>query len=199
MTEPHHQLSLIDRLPLASWRIAVACAALLGVGYAASGDLWAEGLAEQAGVATVLTYFLLAFAGLVRPATSWSWVRGGLATLLVLVALATWLVLDGDGESRGTVLLALVVPALVVLDYAAIGRDPGERWWPLSWVALPLAYLVYAVTADVTRYDVLDPSAPDRLALSGFLAAGLVIGFLLRTLVVARLSAYARDISPSGR
>lgn len=190
---------LIDRLPLASWRLLVASAALLGVGYAAAGDLWTEGLAEQAGLATTGSYFLLTGVGLARPRTSWSWWRGGLATVLVLVALTTWLVFDAGTGSRSAVLLAVVVPLLVVVDYLAVGRDPGHRWWPLSWVALPVAYLVYAVSADVTRYDALNPAAPDRLVLLGFLGVALVIGLLLRTLVVVRLSAYARDISSSGR
>ena len=191
---------LIDRLPLASWRLVVACSGLLGVGYAAQHtDLWWEGLSQQASLATAVVYFVLAGVGLVRPHTSWSWVRGGLATLLVLVAVGFQLLLTGDLGSRDSLLEHLVTPVLVVVDYLVVGRDVGRRWWPTSWLVLPAGYLVYAISADVTRYDVLDPNAPDRLGLLGVLLVALAAGHVLWGLARARLSAYARDISASGR
>ncbi|MGH3361728.1 MAG: hypothetical protein ACRDOM_04645 [Nocardioides sp.] len=198
--DPADQPGLIDRLPLASWRLVVACSGLLGVGYAAQHvDLWWEGLSQQASLATALLYFALAGVGLVRPQVSWSWLRGCLATLLVLVAVGFQLVLDGDLGSRDALLEHVVTPVLVVVDYLVVGRDGGRRWWPASWLVLPAGYLVYAITADVTRYDALDPNAPDRLGLLGVLLLALAVGFVLWGLVRARLSAYDRDISASGR
>lgn len=191
---------LIDRLPLASWRLVVACSGLLGVGYAAQHvDLWWEGISELASLATAVVYFALAGVGVIRPHTSWSWVRGALATLLVLVAAGFQLLLSGDLGSRDSLLLHLVTPVLVVADHLLVDRDPGRWWWPASWLVLPAGYLVYAVSSGVTRYDALDPNAPDRLGLLGVLLVALAVGYLLRTLVGARLSAYDRDISASGR
>ncbi len=167
----------------------VACCGLLGVGYAAQYvDLWWEGLSQQASLATALVYFALAGVGLVRPHTSWSWLRGGLATLLVLVAVGFQLLLSGDLGSRDSLLEHLVTPVLVVVDYLVVGRDAGRRWWPASWLVLPAGYLVYAISSDVTRYDALDPNAPDRLGLLGVLLVALAIGYLLWGLVRARAS-----------
>ena len=188
---------LIARLPLASWRLFVATCAVLGVGFAATElDLWWEGLSQQASVLTAFVYFALAGAGLLRPETEWAWLRGAMSTLLVLVGGAYLTLMSGDLTEPWSLLEHVVVPILVVVDYLVVGRTRGRWWWPATWTALPLAYLVYYVYGDVLLYDFLDPYAPDYQAtVVGFLAATVAIGFLLLALARARQSTYDRDIS----
>jgi hypothetical protein len=191
---------LVSRLPLATWRLFIASCSTLGVGYAASAlDLWWEGLGPQATVATVVVYFTLAWVGLARPGTSWPWLRGGLATTLALAA-AAYLYDGGSVDAPWSLLGHVVVPALVVADYLAVGRTPGRWWWPLTWTLLPLAYLVYYAGAGLLFYDFLDPLGTYyQLAALGVLLAAVAIGFVLFGLAGGRQSSYDRDISLSGR
>jgi len=190
----------ISRLPLASWRLFVASCATLGVGNAAADlDLWWEGLGVQAGLATIAVYFSLAWLGLVRPATSWPWLRGGLATTLLL-ATAAQLFEGGSVTSAWSLLVHIVVPALVAADYVFVGRAAGRWWWPLTWAVLPLVYLVYYAGAGLLVYDFLDPfGAYYQVAVLGFLLAAVAIGFVLFGLAGSRQSSYDHDISLSGR
>jgi uncharacterized membrane protein YfhO len=191
---------VISRLPLASWRLFVCCCAILGVGNAAAAlDLWWEGLGVQASVAVIVVYFCLAWVGLARPATSWAWLRGGLATSLVL-ATAAQLFEGGSMTSAWSLLVHVVVPVLVVADYLLVGRTVGRWWWPLTWALLPLLYLVYYAGAGVLAYDFLDPfGSYYQLAVLGFLLFGVAIGFVLFGLAGGRQSSYDHDISLSGR
>lgn len=192
--------SLVTRLPLASWRLFIASCATLGVGYAAaSQDLWWEGLGVQAAVAVIGVYFVLAWAGLARPSTSWAWLRGGLATTLLL-ATGARLFEGGSVSSTWSLLVHVVVPVLVGSDYLLVSRVSGRWWWPLTWALLPLLYLVYYVGAGLLVYDFLDPfGAYYQLAVLGFLLAAVAIGFVLFGLAGGRQSTYDRDISLSGR
>ncbi len=192
--------SVISRLPLASWRLFVAGCAALGIGNAVAAlDLWWDGLGVQACVAVMFAYFALAWVGLVRPSTSWPWLRGGLATTLVLAAGAQ--LLDGGSMTAAwSLLVHVVVPVLVGADYLLVGRTTGRWWWPLTWALLPLAYLVYYAGAGLLVYEFLDPFGSDyQLAVLGFLVAGVAIGFVLFGLAGGRQSTYDRDISLSGR
>jgi len=122
-------------LPLASWRLFLASCAILGLGNAASSlDLWWEGLGVQACVAAMLVYFALAWVGLVQPATSWAWWRGGLATTLLL-ATAAQLFEGGSLTSAWSLLVHVVVPVLVTADYLLVGRTAGRWWWPVTWTS----------------------------------------------------------------
>jgi hypothetical protein len=192
--------NVIPRLPLASWRLFVASCAMLGVGNAAvARDLWWEGLGVQACGAVVVVYFPLAWVGLVRPATSWPWLRGGLATTLVLAA-AAQLFEGGAMTSAWSLLVHVVVPVLVGADYLLVGRVTGRWWWPLTWALLPLGYLVYYAGAGLLVYDFLDPfGAYYQLSVLGFLLAAVAIGFVLFGLAGGRQSTYDPDISLSGR
>jgi hypothetical protein len=191
---------VIPRLPLASWRLFVASCAMLGIGNAAAAlDLWWEGLGVQACGAVVVVYFALAWMGLVRPETSWPWLRGGLATTLVLAA-AAQLFEGGSMTSAWSLLVHVVVPVLVAADYLLVGRTTGRWWWPLTWALLPLVYLVYYAGAGLLVYDFLDPfGAYYQLSVLGFLLAGVAIGFVLFGLAGGRQSTYDHDISLSGR
>ena len=191
---------MVSRLPLASWRLFVASCATLGVGNAAAAlDLWWESLGVQASAAVMIVYFCLAWVGLARPATSWPWLRGGLATTLVL-ATASQLFEAGSLTSAWSLLVHVVVPALVGADYLFVGRTIGRWWWPLTWALLPLIYLVYYAGAGLLVYDFLDPfGAYYQLAVLGFLLAAVAIGFVLFGLAGGRQSTYDHDISLSGR
>ena len=192
--------SVVSRLPLASWRLFVASCATLGVGNAAAAlDLWWEGLGVQASAAVMVVYFSLAWVGLARPATSWPWLRGGLAMTLVLAA-AAQLFEGGSMTSASSLLVHIVVPVLVGADYLLVGRTAGRWWWPLTWAVLPLTYLVYYAGAGLLVYDFLDPfGSYYQLAVLGFLLAGVAIGFVLFGLAGGRQSTYDHDISLSGR
>jgi len=192
--------SVVSRLPLASWRLFVASCATLGVGNAAAAlDLWWEGLGVLASAAVMVVYFSLAWVGLARPATSWPWLRGGLAMTLLLAA-AAQLFEGGSMTSAWSLLVHIVVPALVGADYLLVGRTTGRWWWPLTWAVLPLIYLVYYAGAGLLAYDFLDPFGTYyQLAVLGFLLAGVAIGFVLFGLAGGRQSTYDHDISLSGR
>jgi hypothetical protein len=182
---------VIARLPLASWRLVVATCALVGVGFAARDlDLWWQGLSQQACVATAVVFYALAVTGLVRPTAHWAWVRGALATTLVLVAGGYGVLMGGGLGEPWSLLEHVVTPLLVVADVVLVSRASGPWWWPLTWPALPVAYLVYYVYGEVVLYDFLDPYAADyQVTVLGFLLATLAIGFALNSLVRARLSA----------
>ena len=190
----------ISRLPLASWRLFVASCATLGVGNAAVAlDLWWEGLGVQASVVTLVVYFSLAWIGLVRPAISWPWLRGGLATTLLLATAAQFFE-GGSMTSAWSLLVHVVVPVLVAADYLFVGRAAGRWWWPLTWAVLPLVYLVYYAGAGLLVYDFLDPfGSYYQLAVLGFLLSAVAIGFVLFGLAGGRQSTYDHDISLSGR
>jgi hypothetical protein len=187
-------------LPLASWRLFLAACATFGLGNAAASlDLWWEGLGVQACVAVVLVYFALAWAGLVRPTTSWAWMRGGLATTLLL-ATAARLFEGGPMTPAWSLLVHVVVPVLVTADYLVVGRTAGRWWWPVTWALLPLLYLVYYAGTGLLVYDFLDPfGSYYQLAVLGFLLAAAAIGFVLFGLAGGRQSTYDHDISLSGR
>jgi len=187
-------------LPLASWRLFVASCATLAVGNAAAAlDFWWEGLGVQACVATLVVYFPLAWVGLVRPTVSWRWLRGGLATTLVLAA-AAQLFEGGSVTSAWSLLVHVVVPVLVGVDYLFVGGKNGRWWWPLAWAVLPLLYLVYYAGAGLLVYDFLDPFGTHyQLAVLGFLLSAVAIGFVLFGLARGRQSTYAHDISLTGR
>ena len=191
---------LVSRLPLASWRLFVACCASLAVGYASAAlDLWWEGLGVQASVAVMLAYFCLAWVGLARPATSWPWLRGGLATTLLLAS-AAQLFEGGSFTVAWSLLVHIVVPVIVAGDYLLVGRTAGRWWWPLAWALLPLVYLVYYASAGLLVYDFLDPFGTYyQVAVLGFLLAAVAIGFVLFGLAGGRQSTYDHDISVSGR
>jgi hypothetical protein len=191
---------MVSRLPVASWRLFVASCATLAVGNTATAlDLWWEGLGQLVVVAVALVYFVLAWVGLARPGRSWPWLRGALATTLLLAVAAHFY--DGGALSEPWALLVhAVVPVLVVADYLAVGRTVGRWWWPLTWALVPLAYLVYYAGSGLLFYDFLDPfGSYYQLAVLGFLLAGVAIGFVLFGLAGGRQSTYDHDISLSGR
>ena len=117
----------------------------------------------------------------------------GAVVLYVVVAGVVWnlyLTKMSMGYTPANTLLHVVVPALALIDWLAVGRSQGDvRWWqPFAWLVYPAAYLVLAL-AILNRagrrapYYFLDPERVGMLGVAvnvGVLAAGfLVLGYLL--------------------
>lgn len=184
---------MIERLPRASWWLVVATCGLFGFGLAAQRfeHAW-QGAGQLASLGAGLAYFVLALVSIVRAGTEWAWLRGALATTLVVVG-GSYVVLVGGDTAHGYSLLEhVVVPLLVVVDYVVVAGTPGRRWWPLTWLLLPLAYLVYYVSDELVLYDFLDPYSPGyRGTVLEYLLAATLIGYVLWGLRRALISARA--------
>ena len=117
----------------------------------------------------------------------------GAVVLYVVVAGLIWnrfLVDLSMGYTPANVLLHIVVPALVLIDWIAIGHSQGRvRWWqPVAWLIYPAAYLglAIAVLNNLGRrapYYFLDPGSIGAAAVAGnvvILGLGfLALGYLL--------------------
>ena len=80
----------------------------------------------------MVVYFSLAWVGLARPATSWPWLRGGLATTLLLASSGAAL-RRGSMTAAWSLLVHLVVPVMVGAGLPAGGpnrRAGGGGRWP---------------------------------------------------------------------
>ena len=119
--------------------------------------------------------------------------NSGHQEVYVVVAGLVWnLFLTGRsmGYTPANLLLHVVVPALALVDWFAIGRDDRVvRWWqPIAWLAYPAAYgaLAFLVLNSAGRrapYYFLDPTSvgvPTVLVNCGLLlSCFLGIGYLL--------------------
>jgi hypothetical protein len=128
----------------------------------------------------------------------------GAVVLYVVVAGVIWnLFLTGHsmGYTPANVLLHLVAPMLVLVDWFLVGHRYGRvRWWqPIVWLAYPAAYaaLALAVLNNAGRrapYYFLDP---DSVGLAGVVLnisvlAGCVLAVGYTLLAVNRAVATAR-------
>ena len=186
-----------------AWWLVPALSGLVGYLLSVSdfgGDLTA--LSQEASLATLAGYAAAAALG---PGAAALWVRGALATLLGLVG-GTWLfLLGGDYAQAWSLFEHLLTPLLVIGDVLLLSPLLGDRtrarwWWTLTWLALPLAYLVAYVVGDFALYDFLDPGESAFVpTVLGFLAGTLVWAAVLlvvrNALVSPEHSAYSRDIS----
>ncbi|HEV7649634.1 MAG TPA: hypothetical protein VGP26_15930 [Actinophytocola sp.] len=190
-----HPASTSQRWLLTAWRLLVAASALVGFGYAVTTfvEPW-HALSQQASLLTGVVYLGLAvFAG--RSEEVATWLRGGMAVLLVLVCVTYLTLISGDLHTTASLFEHLVTPLVVLADWAVVGRTVGLRWWfPLSWVVFPLAYLIYFVLADVQLYrNFLDPtSASFGLTVLEFMLALVVAGYVLYGAARLRSSAAVR-------
>ena len=128
----------------------------------------------------------------------------GAVVLYVVVAGVIWNLFLVDlsmGYTPANVLLHIVVPALVLIDWIAIGHSQGQvRWWlPLAWLSYPAAYLGLAIEVlnNLGRrapYYFLDPGSIGATAVASnvvILAFGiLTLGYLLSG--VGRVAVKAR-------
>ncbi len=173
-----------DAIPptrLTLWRLTVAASGLAGVWLASREyDVWWTALSQQGSLAVGIAY--LAFVACPslatgRLQTASSWLRGALATLMVLIAVAFAVMQHGNGFDAYSIFEHVVTPALVVTDYLIVGSNRVEtRWWhALSWLLPPTAYLVYYVAADLSVYVALDTSRPTLFTTNLALLLGLLL------------------------
>ncbi|GAA1223068.1 hypothetical protein GCM10009676_00380 [Prauserella halophila] len=166
------------------WRLLVAGCALYGVGNATGWNENFEALSQLASLFAGIVYLgLLAyplFTGGRRHEPRSPWLRGATTVLLLLVAGVYFGLLGGDADHLP--FEHIVTPLLVFVDWCAVGRNQAAtRWWhPLTWIALPLVYLVYYLAAGLNLYAFLD-SGDDGFAgmLAMLLVAVIAAGYVL--------------------
>lgn len=137
--------------------------------------------------------------------------RGGIrgaVVLYVVVAGIIWNLLLTDysmGYTPANILLHIVVPALVTVDWLVIGRGQRTiRWWqPLVWLIYPAAYVMLALLVLNTAgrrapYYFLDPDSVGMVVVVtniGLLAVFiLVLGYGISAIGRPRRA----NIRPSG-
>jgi hypothetical protein len=175
------------------WRLLVALTAVSGVVLAAQRyDVWWTALSQLANLAVATGFLLLAFREPRSP-----WLRGALASVMLLVALAYLPMANGNLTQPWSVLEHVVTPTLVVLDFLVRGDNQHRvRWWhPLSWLVAPAAYLAWYVASDLAVYDALDPARPGVF--------GAQVAVLLAVLLASGYACYGfgarqRRYVPSG-
>jgi hypothetical protein len=151
---------------LTSWRLTVAASGLAGVWLASRQyDVWWTALSQLGSLVVGVCY--LAFAaypgldrGRLEPMAAW--LRGALATLMILVAVGFLVMQHGNMVDAYSIFEHLVTPILVVTDYLVVDKNQAwVRWWhPLSWLLAPTAYLASYVAGDLRVYGDLDTSRP---------------------------------------
>ena len=117
------------------WCLLIAASAAAGVALAAQEyAVWWIALSQLANLAVVAGYVALA----VREPES-PWLRGALASAMLLVALAYLPMANGNLLEPWSVLEHVVTPALVVVDFVVRGDNQHRvRWWhPLTWLVAP--------------------------------------------------------------
>lgn len=196
----------MNTVPVVLWRLLIAASATTGVLLAAiQYDVWWTALSQLASIAVAVSYVGLAWR---EPASPW--LRGALASLMLLVSLAFIPMQHGNLWDPYSVFEHLLTPALVVADFLLVGRNQHRvRWWhPLTWLVPPAAYLAWYVGGDLGVYAALDLGAPSlflqRITL--LVALVLVTGFALLELgrrrqpvaVGALVSADAHDPALAG-
>ncbi|MCP3805470.1 hypothetical protein NLX83_40015 [Allokutzneria sp. A3M-2-11 16] len=170
---------------VSAWRLLIVVFALYGFSDATGWTKNWAGLSQQASLATGIIYtFLLLyplFTGGRRHEPESPWLRGATTVLLLLVMGTFFGVMGGDFDEQP--FEHVWTPLVVLIDWIFVGRNQARtKWWyPLTWIAFPLAYLVYFLSAEVYRklYKFLNPTK------SGF--AGTIIGFLLAVIAVGFL------------
>lgn len=152
---------------LTLWRAAIALSAVTGVWLAALRyDVWWTALSQLASIAAGVAYAWLA----AWPHLRWCrghepespWLRGALATVMVLVSGGYLVMTRGDLSTAYSVFEHLVTPALVLADWFLVGTNQhAVRWWhPPTWLLPPAAYLLWYVAGDLRVYVALDPARP---------------------------------------
>lgn len=132
----------------------------------------------------------------------------GAVVLYVVVAGILWNLLLTDysmGYTPANILLHIVVPVLVTLDWLLVGRGQrGIRWWqPLVWLIYPAAYVVLALVVLNSAgrrapYYFLDPDSVGMVVVLtniGLLAVFiLVLGYGISAVGRPRRA----NVTPSG-
>ncbi len=168
------------------WRLAIIGCALYGFSDATGWSANFEGLSQQASLATAVVYIGLllypVFTGGRRHEPRSPWLRGATTVLLLLVAGTFFGIMGGDFDYLP--FEHVYTPLIVLVDWLFVGRNQAAaKWWhPLTWIAFPLAYLGYFLSAEVYQYlyPFLDPDGDEFGAMIGGLLVGvIVVGYLL--------------------
>lgn len=161
------------------WRLLIAACAATGVVLAAwQYDVWWTALSQLTSLAVAVVYAGLAFGEPRSP-----WLRGALASSMVLVGVAFLAMHHGNLWDPYSVFEHMITPALVVADFLFVGANQVHvRWWhPPTWLLPPAAYLVWYVLADLGVYMPLDASRPTAFTVNATVLGALLLaaGFLL--------------------
>ena len=157
---------------LALWRLMVAGAALTGVLLAAREyDVWWTALSQLANLAVAGSFAVLAVTG-----ARAGWLRGCLASTMLLVSTAYLPLANGNLTQAWSLLEHVVTPTLVLVDFVVVAPGPLARWHPPSWLVPPAAYLGWYVVSDLRVYDALDPGRTGVFVAQVALLTGLVLG-----------------------
>jgi len=168
------------------WRIAIIACALYGFSEATGWSENLEALSQQASLVTAIVYTGLllypAFTGGRRHEPVSPWLRGATTVMLLLVSGTFFGVMGGGFDDQP--FEHVITPAIVFVDWLLVGRNQAAaKWWhPLTWVAFPLAYFIYFLTAGVYEilYDFLNPSNDEfAMMVVGLLGGVVVVGYLL--------------------
>lgn len=180
------------------WRLVVAAVCFLGWGAAMTDGFsravkWAD-FAFFSQIAALASGSVM-LGALLSPLWNHRWghrarlegrrgfLRGAVTSYELLIAIAFPVLLDGNYQSLGSKLEHLVIPVLLLIDWTMVGRNQQlQWWWPIVWVAGPLAYLPLYISASRgdALYDFLDPATSNFLTwvfilLIGFLLAGYLV------------------------
>lgn len=156
-----------------AWRLLIATSGLTGVVLAAMQyDVWWTALSQLASLAVAVSFAFLAFREPPSP-----WLRGALASLMVLVSVGFLAMQHGNLWDPYSVFEHLLTPALVVADFVCVGANQWRvRWWhPLTWLVPPAAYLAWYVAGDLRVYASLDAARPTAFATQVTLLVGLLL------------------------
>lgn len=168
------------------WRLAIVACALYGFSDATGWSENFEGLSQQASLATGIIYTGLllypVFTGGRRHEPKSPWLRGATTVLLLLVAGTFFGIMGGDADYLP--FEHIYTPLIVLVDWLFVGRNQdNSKWWhPLTWIAFPLAYLVYFLAGGIyeSLYSFLDPEGDEFAGMIGGLLAGVIaVGYLL--------------------
>lgn len=168
------------------WRLAIIGCALYGFSDATGWSANFEGLSQQASLATAIIYTGLllypVFTGGRQHEPKSPWLRGATTVLLLLVAGTFFGIMGGDFDYLP--FEHVYTPLIVLVDWLFVGRNQvAAKWWhPLTWIAFPLAYLVYFLAGGIyeSLYSFLDPDGAEFAGMVGGLLVGvIVIGYLL--------------------
>lgn len=169
------------------WRLVVVVFAFTGFVSALSViDSALPALSQQASLLAGCVYVGLLlyplFTGGRRHEPNSPWIRGAVTVLLVLVGGAFLTLLSGNLEATWSLFEHFLTPLVLLIDWIAVGSNQANtRWWhPLSWLSLPLAYLVYYYASGQELYGFLDPGGSRFVVMiAGLLVALLAVGYLL--------------------
>lgn len=139
-----------------------------------------ESLSYLSNVGVAVGFLLLAAYPLVtggrRHEPRTAWLRGALTITMLLVGLVFTIGMGQEADGPHA-----VIPALVTLDWLAVGRNQFRtRWWePFTWIAFPLLYLVYHQSNDIPLYE--DILGDDQIGTTvpALLVGCIALGYLL--------------------